>query len=320
LRTTEFLWQEGHTAHATRDDARAYTERILHEVYEDFMVNVLAIPVVVGLKTAKERFAGADNSLTCEGMMRDGKALQLGTSHELGQNFARVFEIEFLDAQGERQTAWTTSWGASTRMLGGLIMAHGDDDGLRVPPRLAHVQCVVLAVRDDGDVLARCRTIAADLRAAGVRVHVDDRPGLSFGRRATDWELKGVPVRLELGPRDLANSEVTLKLRASGGRSTIGLDDVATAVVDLLEAEQRALLGEATAARDERIAEVASLEEAREAADAGWAMLPWDLVGAEGEAELATSGVTVRCLTRDDGSVPGSEDEQGLVAYVARAY
>jgi prolyl-tRNA synthetase len=320
LRTTEFLWQEGHTAHATREEARAYTERILREVYEDFMVNVLAVPVIVGLKTLKERFAGAVNSLSCEGMMRDGKALQMGTSHELGQNFARVFEIEFLDAQGERQTAWTTSWGVSTRMLGGLIMAHGDDNGLRVPPRLAHVQCVVLAVRDEGDVVARCRGIADDLRAAGVRVHVDDRPDMSFGRRATDWELKGVPVRLELGPRDLANGEVTLKSRASGGKSTIRLDDVATAVTELLEAEQHALLAEATAARDARIAEVASLDEARDSADTGWAKLPWDLVGTEGEAKLATSGVTVRCLTREDGSVPGSEDEPGLVAYVARAY
>jgi prolyl-tRNA synthetase len=320
LRTTEFLWQEGHTAHATREDARAYTERILHEVYEAFMVDVLAIPVIVGLKTAKERFAGADNSLTCEGVMRDGKALQMGTSHELGQNFARVFEIEFLDAQGERQTAWTTSWGASTRMLGGLIMAHGDDDGLRVPPRLAHVQCVVLAVRDDADVIARCRAIADALRDAGVRVQLDDRHDVSFGRRATDWELKGVPLRLELGPRDLANGEVTLKKRASGGKAAIGLDGVVSAVLDHGESEQHALLAEATAARDERIAEVTSLDEARDATETGWAMLPWDLVGTEGEAELATSGVTVRCLTREDGSVPGSEDEPGLVAYVARAY
>ena len=169
LRTTEFLWQEGHTAHATQAEARAYTERIAHEVYESVMVNVLAIPVVVGLKTAKERFAGADNSLSCEAMMRDGKALQMGTSHELGQNFARVFEIQFLDAEGAQQTAWTTSWGSSTRMLGGLIMAHGDDDGLRVPPRLAHVQVVVLAVRDDPEVIARCRALTDELVAAGVR-------------------------------------------------------------------------------------------------------------------------------------------------------
>ena len=320
LRTTEFLWQEGHTAHATREDARAYAERILHEVYEDFMVNVLAIPVVAGLKTVKERFAGADNSLTCEGMMRDGKALQMGTSHELGQNFARVFEIEFLDAQGERQTAWTTSWGASTRMLGGLIMAHGDDDGLRVPPRLAHVQVVVLAVRDEGDVVARCRTIADELRAAGVRVHLDDRTDVSLGRRATEWELKGVPLRLELGPRDLAKDEVTLATRATGGKTTVGLTGIVERVREQLVVEQDALLAQATTWRDERITEVVTLDEAREAAESGWARVAWDRVGTEGEAELATSGVTVRCLTRGDGSVPGSEDEPGLVAYVARAY
>jgi prolyl-tRNA synthetase len=320
LRTTEFLWQEGHTAHATREDARAFAERVLYDVYRDFMVHVLAMPVVVGLKTANERFAGADNSLTLEGMMSDGKALQMGTSHELGQSFARVFGIEFLDDDGARQTAWTTSWGVTTRMIGGLIMAHGDDRGLRVPPRLAHVQCVVLAVRDEGDVVARCRVIASELRDAGVRVHLDDRPDVSFGRRATDWELKGVPLRLELGPRDLANGEVTLKLRATGEKVAIGLDAVARAVLDRLESEQHALLAEATDARDARTADVATLDQAREAAETMWARVPWDVVGAHGEAELATSGVTVRCLTRADGTVPLSDAEPDLVAYVARAY
>ena len=221
LRTTEFLWQEGHTAHATRTEARAFTDRIADEVYQDFMENVLAMPVVVGLKTVKERFPGADNTLTCEAMMRDGKALQMGTSHELGQNFARVFEIEFLDAEGTRQTAWTTSWGSSTRMMGGLIMAHGDDNGLRVPPRLAHIQVVVLAVRDDAAVIARCRELTDELVAAGVRAHLDDRTDMNFGRRATDWELKGVPIRLELGPRDLANGEVTLVRRIAGDKAPV---------------------------------------------------------------------------------------------------
>src|SRR6476469_8836982 len=170
LRTSEFLWQEGHTAHATQADARAYATRIHREVYEDFRVNVLAMPVFVGMKTARERFAGADNTLTLEGMMGDGKALQMATSHELGQNFARAFGIEFLDDAGAQQTAWTTSWGSSTRMVGGLIMAHGDDDGLRSPPRLAPIQVVVLAVRDEGEVVERCAKLAAELRAAGVRV------------------------------------------------------------------------------------------------------------------------------------------------------
>src|SRR4051794_35615566 len=197
LRTSEFLWQEGHTAHATHEDARDYAVRILHDVYEDFMVNVLALPVLVGRKTAKERFAGAINTLTCEAMMGDGKALQMGTSHELGQNFAKAFGIQYLDESGTLQVGWTTSWGVSTRMVGGLIMGHGDDRGLRIPPRLAATQCVVVALRDEGEVVARARAVADELRAAGVRVHLDDRVDVSFGRRSTDWELKGIPVRLE---------------------------------------------------------------------------------------------------------------------------
>jgi prolyl-tRNA synthetase len=320
LRTTEFLWQEGHTAHATSADARAYSERILHEVYEDFMVRVLAMPVVVGLKTVKERFAGAVNSLSCEGMMGDGKALQMGTSHELGQNFARVFEIEFLDAEGTRQTAWTTSWGVSTRMLGGLIMAHGDDDGLRVPPRLAHVQVVVVVVRADDEVIARSRALAQELAAAGVRVHLDERTDISLGRRVTDWELKGIPVRLELGPRDLADGMVTMVRRISREKAPTPLAGVVAAVLGALDTEQDALLDEAIAQRDARIADVDSLEDARAASESGWARVAWDRVGTEGESELATSGVTVRCLTRRDGSVPASQDEADLVAYVARAY
>ena len=181
--------------------------RILHEVYADFMIEVLAMPVVVGRKTAKERFAGAINTLTCEAMMGDGKALQMGTSHELGQNFAKAFDIQYLDADGVQQHAWTTSWGVSTRMVGGLIMGHGDDHGLRMPPRLAPIQVVVVAVRDDAAVVERCRALAAELTAAGVRARLDDRVELSVGRRRTDWELKGVPVRIELGPRDLAEGD-----------------------------------------------------------------------------------------------------------------
>src|SRR6478736_5725709 len=168
LRTSEFLWQEGHTAHATAADASAYATRILRDVYADFMINELAVPVFVGRKTAAERFAGAVNTMTCEAMMRDGKALQMGTSHELGQNFARAFQIDYLDASDERQLAWTTSWGSSTRMIGGLIMVHGDDHGLRLPPRVAPVQVVMLAIKHEAipaaDVLFR------ELTASGVRV------------------------------------------------------------------------------------------------------------------------------------------------------
>src|SRR6187397_2264310 len=170
LRTSEFLWQEGHTAHATEADARAYARRILHEVYEDFMVNVLAIPVQVGRKTARERFAGAANTMTLEAMMGDGKALQMGTSHELGQNFAAAFGIDYLAASGRRELVWTTSWGMTTRLIGGIIMAHGDDLGLRVPPRLAPVQAAVLVVREGSGVAEVAHTLTAALRGAGVRV------------------------------------------------------------------------------------------------------------------------------------------------------
>src|SRR5436309_3875731 len=169
LRTTEFLWQEGHTAHATEADARAYARRILHEVYEDFMVNVLAIPVLVGRKTNRERFAGATHTYTLEAMMGDGKALQMGTSHELGQNFAKAFDITFSAASGERELAWTTSWGTSTRMVGGLIMCHGDDNGLRVPPVLAPIQAYVMVVKDGDGVAAMAASLTAALADAGVR-------------------------------------------------------------------------------------------------------------------------------------------------------
>src|SRR5262245_20803509 len=216
LRTTEFLWQEGHTAHATREDAAAYAVQILRDVYEDFMVNVLAIPVLVGRKTASERFAGAINTLTCEAMMRDGKALQMGTSHELGQNFAKAFDITYTSATGSVEHCYTTSWGSSTRMVGGLIMCHGDDDGLRVPPHLAPIQAHVMVVKDGEGVMEAAAKVRDALRGAGVRVGFDDRVDTPFGRRAVDAELKGYPVRVELGPRDLAEGHVTLARRVPG--------------------------------------------------------------------------------------------------------
>jgi prolyl-tRNA synthetase len=320
LRTTEFLWQEGHTAHATRADASAYATRILHEVYEDFMVNVLAMPVLVGNKTAAERFAGAINTMTCEGMMRDGKALQMGTSHELGQNFAKVFDITYLDANGATQHCWTTSWGSSTRMTGGLIMSHGDDRGLVVPPRLAPVQTVVLLVKDDGGAGDSAAALADELAGGGVRVRLDDRVATSFGRRVTDWELKGVPVRVEIGPRDLANDQVTLVRRDTGDKQPVPVGEVATRVPALLGQIQDELLAGATERRDAATADVSSLDEAAEAAQVGFARLPWDLVRGEGEAALAGQGITVRCLMSADGGVPASDDEPGVVAVVARAY
>jgi prolyl-tRNA synthetase len=320
LRTSEFLWQEGHTAHATEADARDYARKILHEVYEDFMVAVLAIPVLVGRKTIRERFAGATNTYTLEGMMGDGKALQLGTSHELGQNFARAFDISYSAADGGTKHAWTTSWGSSTRMVGGLIMCHGDDNGLRVPPRLAPIQAQVTVVKDGDGVLAAAHKLRDSLRDAGVRVGFDDRVDTPFGRRAVDAELKGYPVRIEVGPRDLAAGNAVLVRRVDGSKTPVPVPQVVSAVTAALDADQQVLFNEALALREGRTVDASSVEDAIAASAEGWARLPWDAVGAEGEARANADGVTVRCLTRADGSVPDSEDEPGLVAYLARAY
>ncbi|MFE4551923.1 MULTISPECIES: proline--tRNA ligase [unclassified Streptomyces] len=321
LRTTEFLWQEGHTAHATYEDARDYAAYIHKEVYEDFMVNVLGIDVLLGRKTPRERFAGAVNTLTLEGMMGDGKALQMGTSHELGQNFARAFNTQYLSRDGRQELVWQTSWGSSTRMVGGLIMSHGDDSGLRVPPRLAPVQAVVLAIKDDEAVLAKVREIGDRLSAAGVRVQVDDRTDTPFGRRAVDWELKGVPVRIEVGPRDLENGTAMLARRIPGGKEPVALDALAGLLPAVLDEDQALLLEQSRARRASRTSDVTTVEQAVEAATAGgWARIPWADLGEEGEARLAEHSVTVRCLIAEDGSVPGSDDAPGNVAVVARAY
>ena len=252
--------------------------------------------------------------------MRDGKALQMGTSHELGQNFAKAFDIQFLDAEGVQQYAWTTSWGVSTRMVGGLIMGHGDDRGLRIPPRLAPIQVVVVAVRDDAEVVERCRGLTAELTAAGLRAHLDDRVELSAGRRRTDWELKGVPVRIEVGPRDLAEGTVVVVDRLAGTETPVPLAGATAAVADVLEQVQVAMFDEATDALAARTVDVSTLAEALEASQEGWARVPWAVVGAEGEAELATQAVTVRCLIRADGSLPDAEDEPDLLAIIARSY
>ncbi|MEU8132357.1 proline--tRNA ligase [Streptodolium elevatio] len=320
LRTTEFLWQEGHTAHATYEDARAYATRIHRHVYDDFMRNVLAIDVVLGRKTARERFAGAINTLTLEGMMGDGKALQMGTSHELGQNFAKAFNTQYLADTGEREYVWQTSWGASTRMVGGLIMSHGDDNGLRVPPRLAPVQVVVMAIKGDDAVVDAVRALGDRLKAAGVRVVVDDKTDTPFGRRAVDWELKGVPIRLEIGPRDLEGGTAMLARRIAGGKSPVALDTVVETVATVLDEDQALLLAQSRERRVARTADVTSIGEAVEAASTGWARMPWADLGAEGEAKLAEQGVSVRCLVTADGGVPDAEDQAGNVAILARAY
>ncbi len=306
LRTTEFLWQEGHTAHATAADAAEYARRILRDVYEDVMVDVMAVPVLAGRKPASERFPGAVNSLTCEGMMRDGKALQMGTSHELGQNFSRMFGIQFLDEEGEQQYAWQTSWGVSTRLVGGLIMAHGDDQGLRVPPRLAPTQVVVLLVRDEEGAGEAAAKLVAELLDAGVRAELDDRTDQSFGRRAVDWELKGVPVRLEVGPRDLAEGNVTVVRRDDGSKTPAPLDQATRSVVDLLGEIQDRLLGDARARLEERTADVDTVEDAADAAATGFARIPWKvLVENDGSPRTALPAQPRRHPRRDRGSRRG---------------
>jgi prolyl-tRNA synthetase len=320
LRTTEFLWQEGHTAHATAEDSAAFVERILRDVYADFMVEVLAIPVLPGRKTTAERFPGAINTLTVEAMMADGKALQMGTSHDLGQNFATAFDITHLDANGDTQLCWTTSWGVTTRMVGGLLMVHGDDKGLVVPPALASIQVVVLLVRDEGGAGDAAASLVTELKAAGVRVRLDANVATSFGRRATDWEIKGVPVRVEVGPRDLAEGQVTIVRRDTGEKRTVPVGEVEHRVTNLLLQIQDDLLSAATRRRDERTVDVATVEEAVEAGQVGFARIPWDVIKDGGEQLLARDAITVRCLQRADGGLPESEDEPGLVAYVARSY
>lgn len=321
LRTTEFLWQEGHTAHATYEEARDFAARIHRHVYADFMQDVLAMDVVLGRKTAKERFAGAINTLTLEGMMGDGKALQLGTSHELGQNFARAFHTQYLSKEGKQELVWQTSWGSTTRMIGALVMMHGDDNGLRIPPRLAPTQVVVLAIKGDDAVLAKVHEIGDALKAAGIRVHVDDRTDTPFGRRAVDWELKGVPVRVEIGPRDLENGTAMLARRIPGGKEPVAVEALAALLPTVLEEDQALLLKQARERRESRTTDVTTVDEAVEAATSGgWARIPWATLGEAGEAELAEHSVSVRCLVTEDGAVPDADDAAGNVAVVARAY
>jgi prolyl-tRNA synthetase len=321
LRTTEFLWQEGHTAHATEADARQYARHILHDVYHEYMRSVLAMPVVVGRKTAKERFAGAENTMTCEGIMRDGKALQMATSHELGQRFSRAFNISYSSADGATELCWTTSWGASTRMLGGLIMCHGDDFGLVLPPALAPIQVVVVVVKDtDGAVTRLAAALVDELKARGMRVSLDDNVGQAFGWRATDWDLQGVPIRVELGPRDLAENAALLYRRDTRDKDRMGIDNVVDEVQRLTGRIQTDMFDAATARRDAAISDCTTLGQARDVAQTGVARLPWELVGTSGEQDLATSGLTVRCLQLGDGSLPEADHDAGVLAYIARAY
>ncbi len=258
LRTLEFLWQEGHTAHATHNEAEEETRRMLG-VYRDFMEGWMAMPVVTGVKTEAERFAGAVRTYACEAMMQDNKALQAGTSHNLGQNFAKAFDLTFQSENGGIEHAWNTSWGVSTRLVGGLVMTHGDDKGLRVPPLLAPTEVVVVPIWRKDEERARVLEAAERIcRALGdwerrepnrLRIHLDERDNLKPGAKYYEWELRGVPVRMEIGPRDLDSSQAVLARRDTGEKTTVGLDTVGEEVEIMLEHIQDSMLEHA---RDRR--------------------------------------------------------------------
>jgi prolyl-tRNA synthetase len=252
LRTTEFLWQEGHTAHATAEEAQEETLKML-DVYERLCEDVLAVPVRKGYKSKLEKFPGADRTYAVEGLMQDGKALQMGTSHNLGQNFAKAFDIQFQDTDGQRKHVWTTSWGLSTRTIGALIMVHGDDKGIVLPPRVAPVQAVVVPIyKNDAERAAVCAEgarIVAALKAEGVKGRLDDRD-LKPGPKFFEWEQKGVPVRLELGPRDLAERKAVVVRRDDGSKSPAAIDGLGKRVAGLLDTIQGALLDRARTFRD----------------------------------------------------------------------
>ena len=321
LRSTEFQWQEGHTCHASEAEAHEFALNILFNVYEETVRDVLAIPVLLGRKTERERFAGATYTWTMEGMMGDGKALQMGTSHELGQNFGRAFDTTFSTSEGTTDYVWQTSWGSSTRLMGGLIMSHGDDRGLRLPPAVAPTQCVVIVVKDGDGVIDSANALVAELRAGDVRVKLDGRSDVAFGRRSTDHELRGVPVRVEVGPRDLAEGNVTVVRRDTGDKTSVPKAGAAKAVLAALAAAQTALLDGAQARLAARTTEVDSIEDAIAAAQTGFAVMPGALADEAGEDALNNKSVSIRCLRRADGSLPESSDSPAeLVAVVARAY
>jgi prolyl-tRNA synthetase len=333
LRTTEFLWQEGHTAHATQEEAVEETLRML-DVYTDFAVNEAAIPVIPGRKSEREKFAGAVDSYTIEAMMGNGWALQSATSHFLGQNFARAFEIKFLNQKNELDLAWTTSWGLSTRMVGAIIMAHGDDRGLMLPPRLAPHQAVVVPIwRKDAEkaaVLELGRQVSATLKGAGVRVKLDERDELSAGFKFNDWEMRGVPLRIEIGPRDVEQNAVVFGRRDMPGRDgkTFGIpvEGVAEATVDMLTRIQAAMLKRATEFRESNTRSVSSYEGFKQVLEGpgGFMRVHWAGSPEDEDAIKEETKATIRCFPLDPPEGEGvcfyTGKRTDRVAIFARAY
>jgi prolyl-tRNA synthetase len=302
LRTLEFHWQEGHTAHATANEAAERT-RLMLDVYLDFAANEAAVPVIAGEKSAMERFAGADQTFSIEAMMGDGKALQSGTSHNMGQNFARAFDVQYLDRNNQRQYCWTTSWGVSARFIGAIIMTHGDDQGLVLPPRLAPFQTVIVPIyRSENDKIAVTKTVSRlnrSLTEAGIRVKVDDRENLTPGYKFNDWELRGVPTRVEIGPRDIDNNSVGLArrdIRGRAGKQLVSQDNLEGSLLTLLEDIQQNLLSRATKFRDDNSHKVTTYDEFKEVVKTGFAHVWW---AGDSDDELRVkeeTKATIRCF------------------------
>ena len=309
LRTAEFLWQEGHTAHATKEEALEEAVKMLN-VYADFAENFMAVPVIKGVKSANERFAGALDTYTIEAMMQDGKALQSGTSHFLGQNFAKAFDVKFLNKNNELEHVWATSWGVSTRLMGALIMTHSDDNGLVLPPRLAPIQVVIVPIYKNAEQLAEItktvEPIISELKQYGVSVKFDDadnkRPGFKFA----EYELKGVPVRLAIGARDIENGTVEVMRRDKLEKSIAQLDGIATYVKDLLDDIQQNIFNKALAHRESKTVEVDTYEDFKQKIEEGGFILAhWDGTPETEEKIKDETKATIRCIPLDGDKTPG---------------
>ena len=325
LRTREFLWQEGHTMHETAQDAIEETERILN-IYADFCEQKLAMPVVRGKKTDSEKFAGAEATYTIEAMMHDGKSLQAGTSHYFGDNFAKAFEIEFQNRENKPQTPHQTSWGVSTRLIGAVIMVHGDDNGLVLPPRVAPIQVVIVPIRQQTQgILEKCEEIRQKLLKQGVRVKVDSSdhtPGWKFA----EWEMKGVPLRLELGPRDLEAGQVALSKRYNGEKLVGNIEAVESEIPALLETIQEEMYQKAKAFLDTKIVDVDNVEELKAALEkGGYARMAYcGCPECEDQIKTITNGGTARCIYKyieeGDAVCPVCGKKSKIIAYFAKAY
>ncbi|WP_299900742.1 proline--tRNA ligase [uncultured Aquimarina sp.] len=314
LRTAEFLWQEGHTAHETRQEAIAETEQ-MNNVYADFVENFMAIPVVKGRKTESERFAGAEDTYCIEALMQDGKALQAGTSHFLGQNFAKAFDVKFTSKEGKQDYVWATSWGVSTRLMGALIMTHSDDNGLVLPPNLAPIQVVIVPIYKGEEQLDQISEVAnqlvADLRAKGISVKFDNRDTHRPGAKFAQYELQGVPLRIAIGPKDLEKGTVELARRDTLSKQFVQKDDVVNTIEALLVEIQESLHLKATQYRDSHITEVNSFEEFKEVLEnkGGFISAHWDGTAETEQKIKELTKATIRCIPFD------AKEENGVCVY-----